>query len=90
MEREYKKDKILLAYLEQYEDIRANGKNAFEIADRIYSELINDGYLPIELAIAGEVADILLIDYKYELCEERSLISISNDISFSSHIDLMY
>ena len=82
MERKCKANKIILAYLEQYEDIMADGKGGLEIAEKIYSELINDDYLPVDLKIAEDVADILLIDYEYEFSEEKILISVSNDITF--------
>ncbi|GEM_PF-4178190 len=87
MKRVRKANKIILAYLEQYEVITADGKDGLEIAERVYSELINDCYLPVELATEWEVEDILLIDYKYEFSEERSLFLISNDIKFSTFID---
>ena len=82
MEKKFKMNNLILAYIEQYEVITADGNSGFEIAEKIYSELINNGNLPVELEIPGDVADILLIDYEYELSEEKIFTSISNDITF--------
>lgn len=83
-------NKRILAYIEQYEVGTAHGKDCLEVAERVYAELINDGFLPDELVMANEVADILLIDYRYEFASEDAVNGLAKDIALSAFLDVEF
>lgn len=79
--------KKLMNLIENYEVLMVEGSSTTEAAIEIYAELIQLGYITSDLADENEVADILLVNFKYEFANEEILEELVMELTAIAVLD---